>query len=536
MRVLGLDISPHAIACVEMDTAFGRFEIRDMHESIFDSESASAMDSAQALIGGLQNKVDRMICSFPVEISTFRNLQIASKEKKAVRAALEFELEDDLPFEKENLHYDSALLGIGNQGSFIHVSAVKKESFDHFLKQLLDHQIDPDILTSDAWAYRTLIGRIQAKTENKESVMLLGLEQNKTFFYFHDQNKPVLYREIPFGIKTIEFALKEKMGASDEDVRHWLKEVGTTEIDEQISNSISDILESLLPELKQAELSARNSLKSAVETIWVTGEGAIMPGFLTWLENATGKKVSLFKPLSELSPAQVNYSDLTEIRYSKALALAMSTISIDKLKPINLRKGAFSKASTQGSSTFDLIKKPLPYIAITLFAFLGTKSIENQYFKAKLAETDDTLKKATKSYFGNVSDSAVRTYLADPSKLKKTIQTDLTKERELSKLLTPNANSPFDYLKNLSQKIGKDVVLDLTHFEAGSDLNEPFKENKPIKTSLTLQVSNAQMLAKLAEILDKNFGLKKGNSEEVSQDGRKLLKVVFSGTLSSSKR
>ena len=541
MRVLGLDISSSAVACVEMDTAFGRFEIRDMHESVLDStlsESShqAALQAAHVLMGALQHKVDRIITSVPIEISTFRNLQIASKEKRAVRAALEFELEDDLPFERENLHYDSSLLNLGPGGSFVHVCAVKKESFEQHLKQLNEHQIDPDVITSDAWAYRSLLTRLLPKTGITEPVLLFGFEQNKVFFYIHDQNRPVLYREIPFGIKSIEHFLEDKLGASPDEIKNWLNDVGVSGIDEQVSGAISDALDSILPELKQTELSARGSLKSAIDQIYVTGEGALMPGFLNWLEEATGKRVALFKPLSQLSPAQVNYSDVTEVRYSKAVALAMSAISIDKLHSINLRKGEFIKSSVASASGFDMVLKPLPYIAITLVVFLAAKTIEYQYFKGKLTDTDEVLKKATKIYFNAGSDNAIRSYLSDISKLKKTIQADLTKEREMSKLFTPNANSPFDYLKSLSQKIGKDVVLDLVEFDAGADVNEPYKESKTIKTSLTVLVSNAQMLARLNDVLDKNFGLKKGNSEEITQDGRKLLKVIFSGTVGSTKR
>ncbi|MBC7397618.1 MAG: hypothetical protein H7333_09265, partial [Bdellovibrionales bacterium] len=32
MRVLGLDISKEGVACVEIESAFGRFEIRETHE------------------------------------------------------------------------------------------------------------------------------------------------------------------------------------------------------------------------------------------------------------------------------------------------------------------------------------------------------------------------------------------------------------------------------------------------------------------------------------------------------------------------
>jgi Tfp pilus assembly PilM family ATPase len=530
MRVLGLDISQTAIACVEMDTAFGRFEIRDTHESVLDQNldptSLNPVGAAQQMLASLSKKPDRIVTAVPVEMTTFRNFQIATKDKKAIKSFVEFEIDDDLPFEREDLHYDTVNMGTAGTGSVIHMGAVKRANFENHLNQLKDFQIDPDVITTDAWAYRSLMTRLNI---GNDPVMLMGFERNKIFFYIHHKNRPVLYREVAIGVKTIERYLAENMGANQSEIQTWIRDVGVTGIDEQVSNAISDVLELMVPEIKQTELGARATLKDAITQIFVTGEGALMPGFMQWLEAATEKRVSLFTPFSQLSSGQVNYSEMTEIRYAKALALAMTVIPADKLQSINLRKGPFSKTSAETNNALDLIKKPLPYIIITAAVFFATKTIEYNYYKSKLAESDDTLKRAVKTYFGGVSDNVVRTYLSDPAKLKKNVQTDLAKERELSKLFTPNPNSPFDLLKNLSSKIGKDVVIDMIQFDSGTDNVESYKENRPIRTSLAFVVANAQVLARLNELVEKNFNLKRGSSEEITQEGRKLLRITYSG-------
>jgi len=521
MRVLGLDISTAAsgsVTCLEMDTAFGRFEIRDMHEG-----------QLELVLDSLQKRPDRVITAVPVEISTFRNLQIATKDKKAIRAALEFELEDDLPFERENLHYDSVIMGgASGTGSTIHIGAVKRESFETHLNHLREFGIDPDVITTDAWAYRSLMSRLNM---GQEPVLMIGIDADRTFFYVHHRNRPVLYREVALGVRTIERHLAETMGASQNEIQAWIRDVGVTGIDEQVSNAISDILELLLPEMKQTELAARASLKDPIPLVLVTGEGALIPGLMNWLESAFEKRVELFRPFSQLSSGQVNYSDMTEIKFAKALALAMTAIPADKLPALNLRKGPFSKTSDEGDTALDWIKKPLPYVFITAAVFFSTKTIEYNYYQSKLNESEDTLKRSVKSYFGGVSDNVARIYLSDPAKLKRNIEADLTREREFSKLLTPNPNSPLDFLKNLSQQIGKDVVVDLVSFDAGSDNHSPYRENQPFKATLSFIVSNAQVMAKLTELVEKNFNLKHGQSESVTHDGHPAFKITYSGTV-----
>ena len=72
-------------------------------------------------------------------------------------------------------------------------------------------------------------------------------------------------------------------------------------------------------------------------------------------------------------------------------------------------------------------------------------------------------------------------------------------------------------------------------FEAGVENTETYKENRPLKTSLTFIVANPQVLAKLSDTLDRSFSLKKGAPEEITHEGRKLLKITFTGVLGGSK-
>lgn len=541
MRVFGLDISKDAVACVEVETAFGRFEIRNTYESPPPTPGSIDSDpflAAANLLRSIPGKPGRVVTCSPAEIGTFRNLQLATRDKKAIRSALAFELEDDLPFDSDNLHYDYAILASQEPGSLVHVGAVKKDSFDAHLKTLQGSQIDPEVITTDAWAYRSLFTRIQKplqKGELGDVSLLIGIERNKTYFYVNGRNRPILYREIPFGLGYIERLLHERTGASAAEIKSYIQDIGVTGINEQVSSIILEALDHLIPEIKQVELASRSQIRAPFDQIYITGEGALLPGFLEWASSATDGKCVLFRPLSLLSASQVTYSDTTEIRFARALALAMTQVPLDKVPALNLRKGAFVKSGGSDLAVLELIQKPLPYLLVTSLVFLATKGIEYSYYKGRISEMDDSLKRSVKSYYGNVSDSAARTYMADIGKLKKNIEGELAKERELAKLFTPNANSPLLLLNSISEKIGRDVVVDLIKFDAGSDNNERFSEGKTLSANITFIVANPQTLSRLGDLIEKNFALKRGKSEEITREGRKVLKVVFSGTLGGRK-
>ena len=541
MRVFGLDISKDAIACVELETHFGRFEIRETLESVLSSDPENPVDpvfAASNLIGSISGKPGRLITAAPIEIGTFRNIHLATKDKKAIRAALNFELEDDLPFESDNLHYDFATLPSSEPGSTIHVGAVKKDSFEQHLQNLTSNGIDPDTITTDAWAYRCLFSRLHKplqKGEIAQNSLLIGFEHHKTFFYVNSGNRPVLYREIPFGLITLERKLEEKLSANKEELKTWIQDIGVTGINEDVSDAITEVLEFLIPEIKQIELASRSQTKTPINEILVTGEGALLPGFLNWLQESLEQECTLFRPLSMLTGSQVAYSDPSEVRYAKALALAMTAVPADKIPSLNLRRGPFAKSGGSDDSPLELIKKPLPYLLITALVFFATKIIEYNYYKVKRDDADSTLVRVVKTYFGGISDNAVRNHLASTTRLKKEIQDDLTKEREMAKLFAPNSSSPMSFLKTLSEKVTKDVVVDMVNFDSGSDNTDRFVENSPLKTSLSFIVSNPQAISRLSEILDKNFGLKRGNSEELTREGRKVFRVIYSGTIGVKK-
>jgi hypothetical protein len=75
----------------------------------------------------------------------------------------------------------------------------------------------------------------------------------------------------------------------------------------------------------------------------------------------------------------------------------------------------------------------------------------------------------------------------------------------------------------------------MVNFDSGSDNTDRFVENSPLKTSLSFIVSNPQAISRLSEILEKNFGLKRGNSEELTREGRKVFRVIYSGTIGVKK-
>jgi hypothetical protein len=125
----------------------------------------------------------------------------------------------------------------------------------------------------------------------------------------------------------------------------------------------------------------------------------------------------------------------------------------------------------------------------------------------------------------------VKTYLSNTSNLKTQINKELGKQRELSRLLTANPRSPLDFLKELSAKVPKDVVVDMTSYSLGA-APSPYLSGED-SANLTFVIQAPQTADRLNAILGP-VGLKPGKLEETpapagTPPDAKRWKVTYSG-------
>src|SRR4051812_31648336 len=136
MRILGIDCGSSSIKAVEMDSAFGRYDIHDYHELVLEP-GTPVEEGVSKLLKNLPKPPDKTVVSLKSGQSTFRNLSLPTRDKKAIHAGVTFELEDDLPFPASESVHDFAILSQSKQGSVVHVAATLNR---HIATQIEDNQ------------------------------------------------------------------------------------------------------------------------------------------------------------------------------------------------------------------------------------------------------------------------------------------------------------------------------------------------------------------------------------------------------------
>jgi type IV pilus assembly protein PilM len=569
MRILGIDLGSSSIKAVEMDSAFGRYDIHDYHEKPLEPGDSQERALAE-LFQALTKQPDRVAIAMQSGHTTFRNMMLPTKDKKSIRSGVGFELEDELPFPAEDSMNDFSVLLQSKQGSQLHVAATLKRHLSQAIENCQKSSVDPDVITTEAWAYKTLLNRVidardaqnskdsqnsqdsqssqDSQTPRETPVLLVQMGHLKTTFYLHWKGAPALIRDIAWGGNDLNIALCKRYEMTLEEAetakidRGFVSSAEST-IDQsseqtEFSQCLESELEYFLQELKQVDLMCRKVAHQHIGWIYLGGGTALLPGIAGWIAEKMKTPTKQLLSLSSMTTSGVTYSHTTDARFILAAALTLTQIGADRAVCINFRKGEFSKNSRSNAINLAAFKKPLIAAGIIGFSLFTSLVVQSSVYRSQLKTVDIQLERSVRSFFGQMSSSGLKTYMSNIKVLQSSISKELNKQRELMKLYAPDPHSPLEFLNSISSTIPKDIVSDLAQFQSGGPTAEPFAAvEKGSTASLTFLVTNPQNAEKLANLLNKKMShMERSKLEEVTVSSSadtpalKKWKINFRGT------
>ncbi len=530
MRIVGIDWGTSSIKAVEIDSAFGRYEIHDYRE-IETLPGTDPSTAVRQLIESLSQTPNRIVVAMRSSQITTRNLHLPTRDRKAIQAGVLFQLEDELPFSIEDMAHDSSVLSQSGQQSDVHVATTLNRHLASEIQRWGDVEVDPDVITTEGWALRTLINRTRSPGEQEHPLLLAVMGASSTLLYLHWRGFPMICREIRWGGNSLTRQLVEKLGLSEEQAERVKRNpVVLQETHPQsLLEIIGDGLEELQRELKHMDLACKGMTQDNVHQILLTGGGSLVEGLPSFLEQRIGIPVERIRPLSALSPSGVTYAESSDASMGMAAALAMTLVGSDRNLVINLRRGDFAKSGRAREFNLEALKKPLLAGSALAASFFVSMGVQSSILEKHLEEKDSQLKRSMSGFFGSVSSSAMRTYLANPSSLKKAIEKELEKSREMARVLGRNPESPLIFLKNLSSSIPKDLNVDLMNLQLGA---APQKPQEQATVELSFVSSDPQAAERLAaQIAPRLIQAEKPGTQEIPATGNepKKFRVTFKG-------
>ena len=261
MKILGIDVGSTTVKAVELDSAFGRYEVQDYYEQKIDPGS-TALEALGRLLQGLPKAPDRIAMALPTGQLTFRNLSLPTRDKKSIQSSVGFELDDELPFSLEDCIYDYSILSQSKSGTQLHVAASLKKNLGNALSEWAASGADPDLVTTEAWAYHALFNRIANVETQDHPILLVQIGHERTLLYVHHKGTPVLAREISWGGRDLTLAICQKYQIPLDQAETAKKDHGfvihsdqkgdVTPEQLEFSNTLKEPIEDLINQIRQA--------------------------------------------------------------------------------------------------------------------------------------------------------------------------------------------------------------------------------------------------------------------------------------------
>ncbi len=510
MRVLGIDLGSTSVKAVEIETAFRRIEVREYFEEKIEP-TENQINALSRLLNHLPQKPDRIVVKLKPSKITFRNLHLPTRDKKSIESAITFELEDELPFNLEDCIYDHCILSQSKLGTTVHIEVTLKKYISEILENLSDIQVEPDILTSEVWSYRRIFDHILNETEKMKPIMVAHIGNERTSFYVHHLGKPILLREINFGGNDLTKSISKKYNVPIDEAEKAkldsgfvlssaLKKQATTEQIE-FSEILSKALTPFYIELRKTNLAFKSISRESVSHIFLSGGGGLLPGLRQSLEDVFNIPTTLLTGLGRINPSGgVTYTEETEAHFSLAAGTALCGVNNDKKQSIDFRKSIFKKTKGTGKFNLSQLRSPLIAGATVVFSLLISLGIQSKVYQFQIKDVDAKLRRGIRTIFPLLGNRAVKTYLSSPDRLKKAIDGEVRKQREIANLFGENSKSPVSFLKKLSTKIPKRINLDLIRFSVGA---APEKEDLVKLVFLLKTKSDINILeSRLKDIID----------------------------------
>ena len=397
-RILGLDLGAYSVKGVLLETAMRSAQVRTIVEVKSNGDVKAALTE---LMQKGQFQADQVVVSVPGLSMATHPIALPFSDPKRIESTLAFEVEEQLPFDLSEAAYDYQVSTVDTAGSQLVVGVVKKEELTKLLETLRELKIEPRVVTHPALAFQNLVQQLPA-TEGPIALVDIGHE--RTCVSVARQSVGVeLARTFAGGGLALTKALAAEFQIPLAEAQTWKDEhaalgehvVGPDA--ERAANAFIRSMQGILRELKATLKSYSARSKRTVETVWLCGGTAKLPGLAEQLSHDLQLPVKVLELPNEVKAATGGPAPQAAQAYTLALR---GNASGAKAPRFNLRRGEFAF-----KSDFDFISDKLGQLvtfgAVLLVLLIASGIVRNTVLERREKALDAMLCDITQRYVGS---------------------------------------------------------------------------------------------------------------------------------------
>lgn len=380
--ILGIDVGTYSIKIARAERGLGEFQLTDFYEIPVTAHDVLTPDQAtEALLARFMQENNLQYDTAASSLSglqcAFRTLDFPFNQTKKIDSAIEFELENYVPFPLEDLCVDYVLLEKGlNTSKALSVYTPKTELIK-YLNILSNVGCDPRYVGVECLDLANL--HLSGMLPPQGTYAILDLGHSKTNLCMMQGNKVRAVRSLAVGGKHITQAIAKAMKvnlAQAEEIKIKQGQVSPFEQGDPLSEIIEPVLEDLLIQVRQTLFALYEKGEKKIEAVYLCGGTSRLSGIDQYISTHLRLNVS---PLDVLDYSFNRLSDAESARplIAPALALIFRVVYPSKSIPLNFRRGEFaykrdiqaisSQFTQMGVAAAAVVLLGIIYFAVSLY-------------------------------------------------------------------------------------------------------------------------------------------------------------------------
>ncbi len=397
-RILGLDLGAFTVKGVLLETAMRSTQVRAVAEVKNGGDLKAAVTELLAK-GAFQ--ADQVIVSVPGLSMATHPIALPFSDPKRIESTLAFEVEEQLPFDLSEAAYDYQIGSVDPAGSHLLVGVVKKDDLTKLLEVLRELKVEPRIVTHPALVYQNVLPLLPP-SEGAVALVDIGHERTCVSVLRHAVGVEHA-RTFAGGGLALTKGLANEFKISLAEAQDWkdqhaaLGEHVVGPDAERAAGAFVRGMQGILRELKSTLKSYAARSKRSIETVYLCGGTAKLPGLPEQLSADLGVPVKLLELPNEVKAVTGGPSPQTAQAYALA---ARGAASGAKAPRFNLRRGEFAFKSDLDFVS-DKIGQLVTFAAVLLVLLIASGIVRNTVLERREKALDAMLCDITNRYLGS---------------------------------------------------------------------------------------------------------------------------------------
>lgn len=335
-NLVGLDIGSSAIKLVELEElkkgqgyellSFGIERIPSeiiVDGSIFDA--SVVIDAINKLFDENDLNQDKVATGLAGRAVIIKRIELPSMSMEELEESIEWEAEQHIPFEIEEVNLDYEILGESPDGESMDtlLVAVKKDIISDYTSVISQAGKTPKLVDAEAFALQNAY-EMNYTLEGDKVVALIDIGASVMIFNILDEGNPVFWRNVTVGGDNFTDSIRREMDLTFDQAEELKK---GNEVEDISPEDVQPILDEVSGEVageinKTIDFFRQTTVDKKVDKIVLSGGSCRIRGFSEMLESEFGVEVEELNPFRNIDVDSPDFS--TEFVNENAPAAAIA--------------------------------------------------------------------------------------------------------------------------------------------------------------------------------------------------------------------